>query len=120
MKPADILYEPTPIGRIGVRKSDNQVFIGFDYSCFAYMLEEYISYGIVSIVIPSSFPETSVLNDFPELLKKRLKVVDDQQEQEAVARLLFGLRREFNVELAEAENSLRFPNGMEGLCTMFR
>jgi hypothetical protein len=97
MKPTTILYEPTlyeptPIGRIGVRK-DDEVVIGTDYSCFAYMLEEYISYGIVSIVIPSSSLETSIIDDIPHLLKKRLKVASDQKEQEAVARILFGLRR---------------------------
>lgn len=112
MKPTTILYETTPIRRIGVRK-DDAVVIGANYSCFAYMLEEYISYGVLSIIIPSSSPEISIVDEIPELLKKRLTVVNDQNDREAVARILFSLRREFDLEISDAENSLRFPKGIE-------
>jgi len=113
MTPTHILYEPTAIGRIGVRKRDEEVVIGTDYSCFAYMLEEYISYGVFSIVMPSSSPETSLVNDFPDLLKKRLKLIDDKNENEAVARVLFKLRNEFNIKLSQDDSDLSFPKEID-------
>jgi hypothetical protein len=113
MTPTQILYEPTAIGRIGVRKKDGEVVFGTDYSCFAYMLEEYISYGVFSIVIPSSSPEISLVNDFPDLLRKRLKLVDDANDNEVVARVLFNLRNEFNIELLQDNTSLSFPKGLD-------
>src|SRR5580704_2501881 len=122
MTPTDILYEPTPIIRIGLHKddralvfNDRRVVFGADYSCSAYILEEYISYGIVSIVIPSSSPESSLVHDVPELLGRRLKVLNDKNENEAVARLLFGLRRELKIELSDADNSLAFPEEIDNI-----
>jgi hypothetical protein len=76
-------------------------------------LEEYISYGIITIIIPSSYPESSPVRDVPELLKRRLKILDDQNERETVARLLFRLRREFNIELSDANNNLTFPKELD-------
>jgi hypothetical protein len=73
------------------------------------MLEEYISYGIFTIIIPNSFPESALVQDVPELLGRRLKILDDQNEREAVARLLFSLRRELKIELSDESNSLTFP-----------
>lgn len=112
----NILYETIPIARLGVRKDSDDVVVATDYSCFAYMLEEYISYGVVSIVLPGSAPEIPFVRQLPELLTKRLKILDDQNEIEAVSRILFGLRREFNIELIEADNSLRFPKDVS--CTI--
>jgi hypothetical protein len=112
MKPTEILYEPTSIRRIGVRKNSELVF-GLDYSCLAYMLEEYISYGIFSIVLPSSSPEKYVIDNIPDLVKKRIKIVDDQKEREAVVRLLHGLRKEFNIEISEDEGRLTFPSDID-------
>jgi len=111
----NILYETIPVARMGVRKNSdkvkfsNEVVVATDYSCFAYMLEEYISYGVTSNVLPGSAPEIPFVKQLPELLTKRLKILDDQNEIEAVARILFGLRREFNIELDEENNSLSFP-----------
>jgi hypothetical protein len=113
MTPTHILYEPTAIGRIGVRKRDGEVVIGTDYSCFAYMLEEYISYGVFSIIIPSSSPEISLVNDLPDLLRKRIELVDDENDNEAVARVLFNLQNEFNIKLLQDDNSLSFPKGID-------
>jgi hypothetical protein len=77
------------------------------------MLEEYISYGVFSIVIPSSSPEISLVTDFPDLLRKRLKLVDDENDNEAVARVLSKLRNEFNITLLQDDNSLSFPKGID-------
>ena len=57
MQGMSVLFEPLPIGRLGVRKDDQQVVLGTDFSSFAYMLEEFISLAVLRIAIPKSFPE---------------------------------------------------------------
>ena len=109
MKPTEILFEPLPVGRIGIRTRDKEVIVTKDFSCFARLLEEYICHGAISIVMPSSAPEAKVLDQMPSLLAKRIRVVDDSTEREAVERLLFGLRRELNVKIAEDTGELQFP-----------
>ena len=49
MQKNEILYEPLPIGRIGVRRDTEEVVVAKDFSCFAHLLEEYISCGAVGI-----------------------------------------------------------------------
>jgi hypothetical protein len=109
MKKNEILYDPLPIGRIGVEKETEKMFIATDYSCFAIMLEEYICFGVVNIVIPGSSPEIKALQQIPVLLKKRIKIVDDTKEIETVSRLLYGIRNEFNTKIDESTNILSFP-----------
>lgn len=72
LKKSEILYEPLPIGRMGVRKDNQEVIMAQDFSCFAQMLEEYICFGAVQIVLPSSSPEIGTLNEMP-LVKKENK-----------------------------------------------
>ena len=72
MKHMRVLFEPLPIGRLGVRREDEEVIVGTDFSTFAYMLEEFVSIAAIEIAIPSSFPEVAALSDAPELLKPRL------------------------------------------------
>jgi hypothetical protein len=109
MKPVEIIYEPVPVSRIGIRKEDGEVFAGTDYSCFAHMLEEYISVGTMKIVIPRSSPEAMMVPDVPNLIARSLKIIDDHKENEATARLLYGLRKEFSLDLTEDTNELKFP-----------
>lgn len=109
MAKSEILYEPLPIGRIGVKRSTEEVIIAKDFSGFAQMLEEYICLGAVKIVMPSSSPEVSTLNQMPTLLRKRIKIVDDSNEIEIVNRLLYNLRQEFDVKITEETNFLKFP-----------
>jgi hypothetical protein len=109
MQKSRILYEPLPIGRIGVRKDNKEVVITNDFSCFAYMLEEYISYGATKIVMPKSAPETSSLDQMPKLLEDRITVVDDTNELEAMRRILFNLRKEFEVKISDKDHQLKFP-----------
>lgn len=112
MKKSGILYEPLPIGRIGIRKDDEKVVITNDFSCFAHILEEYISFGAVDIVMPKSAPEITTLNQMPPLLRKRIKVVNDDNEMEAMRRLLFNLRKEFNVKASDNDDHFIFPKDM--------
>lgn len=88
MKGMKVLFEPLPIGRLGVRKDDENVVLGKDFSSFAYMLEEFISLAALQIAIPKSFPEAAALSDAPELLKRRITIIDDDSENEATERLL--------------------------------
>ncbi|CAM3885779.1 hypothetical protein FLCU109888_06675 [Flavobacterium cucumis] len=109
MGKSEILYEPLPIGRIGIKKSTEEVIITNDFSGFAQMLEEYICLGATKIIMPSSSPEISTLNQMPILLSKRIKIVNDEKEIETVNRLLHNLRKEFRVEITEETNFLKFP-----------
>lgn len=112
MAQAEILYESLPVGRIGVRRDTEEVVLATDFSCFAYMLEEYISYGVVSIAMPSSAPEIPLVESVPPFLRKRIKIVDDGREIEATGRLLFGLRQSFGVSFREGSDRLSFPRDM--------
>lgn len=114
MYKSKLLFEPLPIGRIGVRKNTEEVVIANDFSCFAQMLEEYISFGAVDIYMPISSPEVSTLNDMPVLLRNRIKVVEDKNEIEAMRRLLHGLRTELLVKISDNDQSLKFPKGTPG------
>ncbi len=111
MRSTEILFEPLPIGRIGIRARDKVVIAVQDFSCLGRLLEEYICHGAVSIVMPSSVPEAKVLDQMPSLLAKRIKIVDDSKEREAVERLLYGVRREFDVRITEDSGLLHFPKG---------
>jgi hypothetical protein len=105
---SEILYEPMPVGRIGVRLSDKQVVVAKDFSTYGYMLEEYISYGAVNIVFPKSAPECELITQMPAMLQNRIKIVDDSNEQDIVNRLLYSLRKEFNVKQDEISGNLKF------------
>ena len=110
MRATEILYEPLPVARFGIRVQDGEVLAAKDFSCLARLLEEYICHGAISIVMPSSAPEVKTIDQMPPLLAKRIRVVDDSRELEAVERLLFGLRREFKVRVFENSGYLRFPS----------
>lgn len=111
LKKAEILYEPLPIGRMGVRKDTKQVIVAQDFSCFGQMLEEYICFGAVNIILPSSSPEIAILDEMPLLLKKRIKIIQDQKEIETVNRILHEVRDEFQIKINEENNYLSFPKG---------
>ncbi|MFV1449868.1 hypothetical protein VBZ51_12005 [Maribacter sp. HS] len=113
MKKSEILYEPLPIGRIGVKKSTEEVIVAKDFSCFAQMIEEYIGFGAIKIVMPSSAPEIESLTQMPILLRERIKIVDDSEEIETVNRVLFNIRKEFNATLNEETNFLKFPKNTD-------
>ena len=91
------------------RKEDEEVIIAKDFSCFAHMLEEHISLGTVSIVIPKSAPEVTTFDQMPPLLRQRIRVVNDDNEIESVRRLLFNLRKEFNVKTSDDDEHLIYP-----------
>ena len=108
MHKSGLLYEPLPIARMGIKKETEEVIVGHDYSCFANMLEEYISFGAIDIFMPSSAPETSSLNEMPLLLKNRIKVFNDDDETETMRRLLHGLRKDLQVTISDEDQHLKF------------
>jgi hypothetical protein len=111
MHKSEVLYEPLPIARIGVQLDNQEVVTTNDFSCFAQMLEEYIGFGVIHIVIPASFPELNSLGQMPPLLHKRIRIIDDSREIEAVERLLLGVRREFDIKL-DSSGQLKFPKDL--------
>lgn len=113
MKEGIILYDPVPIGRLGVRKSDDEVIVANDYSCFAQLLEEYISFGVTKIAISASAPEIKTLDQMPLILRQRMHIIDDTSERETLHRILFNLRKEFEVKIDEEDDYLKFAKGTE-------
>lgn len=103
----EVLYDPLPIGRMGVDKSTQEVVIARDFSCFALMLEEYISYGAVNICLPKSYLEMQVLEEMPRILRERIRLLDDIKEDEATRRIFYQLRKEFDLEILEDELHLK-------------
>jgi len=106
----DVLFEPLPVGRIGFRKEDEEVVVVKDFSTYALMLEEFISFGAVNIAIPQSAPESTTINQMPLMLSKRIKIINDAPEIETVNRVLYDIRKEFGVQITEENNSLSFRN----------
>jgi hypothetical protein len=112
MSKSGILYDSLPMMRLGVEDETEEVIIAPDFSISAYMLEEYITLAVASIAIPSSFPESKRLEDLPPLLRKRVEVIDDSVEKEAVSRLLHPVRVELGVKELRDREQLRFPRTM--------
>ena len=109
MKGTTLLFEPLPIGRVGVRRVDDGVVLATDYSSFAYILEEFIALGIYKIAIPKSFPEVAALSSAPQLLTKRISVVDDTFEIESAHRLLHPVMSELEVEIDDETGNIKNP-----------
>ena len=109
MKGATLLFEPLPIGRVGVRWVDDEVVLGTDYSSFAYILEEFIALGIHKIAIPKSFPEISALSSAPQLLKQRISMIDDAFEIESANRLLHPIMSELEINVDHETGNIRKP-----------
>lgn len=112
MTPTEILYEPLPVGRIGVRTGDEKVIVAKDYACFASLLEEYVAHGAVAIAIPMSSPEAQSINEMPLLLRRRIRVVNDDREEEAIERIFYGIRRELGITVSADTRQLVFPKEM--------
>jgi hypothetical protein len=98
--------------RLGVCHQDEEVVVFPDFSTFAYMREEYITLATARIVIPASSPEAKRFADLPLLLQKRVTVIDDAPERQAVSRLLYPVRAELGVQETDDGKQLHFPKGM--------
>lgn len=108
MHKSELLYEPLPVARIGIKKETEEVVVGHDFSCFANMLEEYISYGAVKICMPKSAPEIASIEQMPLLLKNRIKIINDNEEIESMRRILHGLRKELEISISDEDQHLKF------------
>jgi hypothetical protein len=107
-----VLYEPLPIGRLGIELENHYVVRAIDFSTFAYMLEEFITLGATKIIIPQSAPEIAQLPQMPELLRKHVQVTNDANERETIERLLSPIRAEFGVEIRGETHNFKFPDEM--------
>lgn len=112
MKGTTVLFEPLPIGRLGVRRDDEEVVLGTDFSSFAYMLEEFVSLAALKIAIPKSFPEVAALSEAPELLKRRITVIDDVAEIEAAERILYPLMKDLEISINSDTGELHKPRDL--------
>ena len=106
---AALLFEPLPIARLGVRRNDDVVVVGTDFSTFGFILEEFVSLGTNTIAIPASFPERSALSSSPPLLSQRIEIVDDTKEIESVNRLLHPLMSEMEISIDDHTGDLARP-----------
>ena len=111
-KGMQILYEPLPIGRLGVKKDDETIVVGTDFSSFAYMLEEFIGLAALRIAIPKSFPETAALADAPTLLKPRITIIDDDTEHQTIERLLHPIIQELKIVIDDTTGKLSKPRNL--------
>ncbi len=111
-KGATVLFEPLPIARLGVRRNDDEVVMGTDFSTFGYILEEFVSLGTHKIAIPNSFPEVSSLSSAPPLLSQRITIVDDTVEIEAANRLLHPVMTELEIAVDDETGDLKKPTGL--------
>ena len=102
MRCAELLFEPLPIARLGVRRDCDEVVMGTDFSSFGYILEEFVSLGIQRIAIPRSFPEVSALSSAPPLLRHHISVVDDGHELDSVDQILSPMMGELGIEFDDA------------------
>ena len=112
MKGTTVLFEPLPIGRLGVRRGDEEVVLGIDFSSFAYMLEEFVSLAALKIAIPKSFPEVAALSEAPELLKRRIIIIDDDAESETAERILHPLMKELGIAINRDTGELDKPRNL--------
>ena len=112
MNDMKVLFEPLPIGRLGVRMDDESVVIGTDFSSFAYMFEEFISLGAIQIAIPKSFPEIDALSDAPKLLRQRIVVLDDDSENVATDQVLNPVIKELGIGIDYKSGNLSRPKNL--------
>ena len=121
VKGPTLLFEPLPIARLGVRRDDDEVVMGTDFSSFGYVLEEFIALGIHKIAIPKSFPEMYALSSAPALLKQRISIIDDAVEVESADRLLHPIMNELQIEFDNETGYLKKPPYLtEKLFSAFR
>ena len=118
---ATLLFEPLPIARLGVRRDNDAVILGADFSSFGFILEEFVSLGVHKIAIPESFPEISALSSAPPLLKSRIDIIDDTHEINLADRLLLPLMNELKIEVIDDTGNLKKPPDLSiGLFSAFR
>ncbi len=112
MSTTGILYESLPMVRLGVRDEYEEVIIAPDFSTAAYMLEEYLALATARISISKSSPEAKSISQFPKLLQKRILLINDDQEREAVSRILYPVLIELGIEERDSGLGLIYPSGM--------
>ena len=66
---ATILFDPLPVGRIGIRRDTEEVIVANDFSTFAWMMKEFVSNYYLPFPDTYSFggPQLSLMNPLPRL-----------------------------------------------------
>lgn len=112
-----VLVADPPFFREFLDTDGEFISIERDASALPFMLEELISFGVVDIAIPADSLSTLALNSVSEILKRRVRVVDEDHRILKMDRSVrapicdeFGLRRKgggvtFNKELPKAVKS---------------
>ncbi len=96
-----ILFDPLPVGRLGVHRETEEVVVASDFSTFAWMVEEFVSLGVVSICIGRSAPESELVKTMPPLLRRRIKVANDDQEYQATALIMEPMHEEVGCRVVQ-------------------
>ncbi len=96
---ATILFDPLPVGRIGIRRDTEEVVVASDFSTFAWMMEEFVSLGVSTICVGRSAPESGLLSQMPPLLRRRIRVTNDDKELQAAALIMEQIHEEVGCRL---------------------
>jgi len=89
-----VLFDPLPVGRIGVRLADEEVVLGTDFSTFAWMIEEFVALGATTVHVTKSAPEVRLVGQMPRLLRRRVTIIDDEPETMSTALILEPIHEE--------------------------
>jgi hypothetical protein len=118
MSPTRILFSPLPIIRLGILLdtdipfNERPILFVPDFFVLGSLLNEYISFGAISIVIPRSYQPAQFMSEVPERLRDRIQIIDDSKEIETIARVLFGIRAEFKADFDHESGNLTFPDNI--------
>jgi hypothetical protein len=103
-----ILFDPMPVARLGIDLQTENVIIGNDFSCVAFMIEEYLAHGMTKLVIPKSRPETSLVPDMPRSVQNRVEICDDAESIASAGRILFHARLQVGATYDDESGRVRF------------
>jgi hypothetical protein len=96
-----ILFDPLPVGRIGVHRDSHEVVIASDFSTFAWMIEEFVSLGVCAICIGKSAPESRLVTKMPPLLRRRITLANDEEELRARALIMEPIHEEVGCRVVQ-------------------
>jgi len=79
---------------MGVRRHTDEVVVASDFSTFAWMMEEFVSLGVSTIYVGRSAPESHLLRQMPPLLRRRVRIANDDSELQAAALIMEPIHEE--------------------------
>jgi hypothetical protein len=106
-----ILFDPLPVGRIGVYRDSQEVVVASDFSTLAWMIEEFVSLGVCTILVGKSAPESRLVTKMPPLLRRRITLASDEQELRARALIMEPIHEELGCRVVRG--NLKFDRKIE-------